>query len=83
MLFWKWLWFNSNGLQIGSRETGDTIVSAIRENDILTDILFYSSEEQNMLLALSQGMPLIDGVYLTKRDYTIFTERQKNWLEKS
>ena len=25
--------------------TGDTIVAALRENNILTDILFYSSEE--------------------------------------
>ena len=27
--------------------TGDTVVTAIRENNILTDILFYSSEEHN------------------------------------
>ena len=54
--------------------TGDTVASAIRNNNILTDILFYSSEEQNMLDAISKGTP-IDGVYLTKRDYTIFTEK--------
>lgn len=62
--------------------TGDTIVSAIRKNDILTDILFYSSEEQNMLEALSKGMPPIDGVYLTKRDYTIFTEKAEKLINK-
>lgn len=68
--------------KLAAGKTGDTIVSAIRENDILTDILFYSSEEQNMLLALSQGTPLIDGIYLTKRDYTIFTEKAEKLIGK-
>ena len=68
--------------KLAAGKTGDTIVSAIRENDILTDILFYSSEEQNMLSALSKGMPLIDGVYLTKRDYTIFTEKAEKLIGK-
>ncbi|MCH5263431.1 MAG: hypothetical protein J1F42_10990 [Lachnospiraceae bacterium] len=62
--------------------TGDTIAAAIRKNNILTDILFYSSEEQNMLDAISKGMPPIDGVYLTKRDYTIFTEKVGNLISK-
>lgn len=62
--------------------TGDTIVSAIRENDILTDILFYSSEEQNLLNAISEGMPEIDGVYLTKRDYEIFTRKAEKLISK-
>ena len=55
--------------------TGDTIVAALRENNVLTDILFYSSEEETMLTAIRANMPPIDGVYLTKRDYTIFTEK--------
>ena len=62
--------------------TGDTIVSAIRRNDILTDILFYSSEEHNMLAAITQGMPPIDGVYLTKRDYEIFTQKVRKLISK-
>lgn len=62
--------------------TGDTVVAGIRENNILTDILFYSSEEHNMLNAISKGMPPIDGVYLTKRDYTIFTEKARNLINK-
>ena len=55
--------------------TGDTIVAALRESSILTDILFYSSEEDAMLAAIRTKMPPIDGVYLTKRDYTIFTDK--------
>lgn len=62
--------------------TGDTIVSALRENDIITDILFYSSEEEDMLEAIGANMPPIDGVYLTKRDYEIFTEKIKKIIRK-
>lgn len=62
--------------------TGDRIVAAIRKNDILTDILFYSSEEKNMLDAIYKSMPPIDGVYLTKRDYTIFTEKAERLINK-
>ncbi len=62
--------------------TGDTIVAALRENDVLTDILFYSSEEANMLGAIRAKMPPIDGVYLTKRDYVIFTEKVKKIISK-
>ena len=68
--------------KLAERKTGDTIVAAIRNSDILTDILFYSSEEQNMLSAIRTQMPPIDGVYLTKRDYTIFTEKAQRIIEK-
>lgn len=62
--------------------TGDTIASALRENDIVTDILFYSTEEENMLKAISDNMPPIDGVYLTKRNYKIFTEKIEKLIRK-
>lgn len=62
--------------------TGDVIVSAIRQADILTDILFYSSQEQDMLDAIRTNMPPIDGVYLTKRDYQIFTEKVERIINK-
>lgn len=68
--------------KLAAEATGDIIVSAIRQNDILTDILFYSSEEQDMLAAVAKGMPPIDGVYLTKRDYTIFTEKAEKLISK-
>lgn len=68
--------------KLAERKTGDTIVAAIRNSDILTDILFYSSEEQNMLSAIRKQMPPIDGVYLTKRDYTIFTEKAQRIIQK-
>lgn len=68
--------------KLAAEATGDIIVSAIRQNDILTDMLFYSSEEQDMLAAVTKGMPPIDGVYLTKRDYTIFTEKAEKLITK-
>lgn len=68
--------------KLAAEATGDAIVSAIRKSDILTDVLFYSSEEQNMLFAVANGMPPIDGVYLTKRDYTIFTEKAEKLISK-
>lgn len=67
--------------KLAEGKTGDTIVAAIRNSDILTDILFYSSEEQNMLSAIREQMPPIDGVYLTKRDYTIFTEKAQRIIQ--
>lgn len=62
--------------------TGDTIVEALRESNILTDILFYSSEEETMLNTIRAKMPPIDGVYLTKRDYAIFTEKAERIIRK-
>ncbi len=68
--------------KLAAGATGDKIVTAIRSNDILTDILFYSSEEQNMLSAIYAAMPTIDGVYLTKRDYEIFTKKAEKLISK-
>lgn len=68
--------------KLAAGATGDKIVAAIRSNDILTDILFYSSEEQNMISAIYAAMPTIDGVYLTKRDYAIFTDKVEKLISK-
>lgn len=62
--------------------TGDTIAVALRDCNVLTDILFYSSEEQNMISAIMEQNPPIDGVYLTKRDYKIFTDKVEKLIEK-
>ncbi len=61
---------------------GDEIVSAIRQNSILTDVLFYSSQEQDMINAIANKFPAIDGVYFTQRDYTVFTEKAKSLISK-
>ena len=68
--------------KLADEVTGDTIVAALRESSILTDILFYSSEEDAMLAAIRTKMPPIDGVYLTKRDYAILAEKVGKVIEK-
>lgn len=68
--------------KLADEVTGDTIVAALRDNNILTDILFYSSEEEAMLTAIRAKMPPIDGVYLTKRDYTVFTAKVEKIINK-
>lgn len=68
--------------QLADGVFGDKIVAALRENSVLTDILFYSSQEDSMLKAIREKMPPIDGVYLAKRDYTIFTEKVERLIDK-
>lgn len=62
--------------------TGDDIALLIRDNNILTDILFYSSDEENMINAIHDQMPKIDGVYFTKRNYQIFTNKVEKLVDK-
>lgn len=68
--------------KLAENNTGDKIVVAIRNSDILTDVLFYSSEEQNMLSSIKKQMPFIDGIYLTKRDNAIFTTKAEKLIQK-
>ena len=63
--------------------TGDSIVAALRESSILTDILFYSSEEEAMLTAIRAKMPPIDGVYLTNETTQFLLKKLKRLLVKS
>lgn len=62
--------------------TGDIIVSQLRKNNILTDILFYSSEEENMRNAIIANTPPIDGFYLTRRNHEVFTEKVDRIIRK-
>lgn len=47
--------------------TGDQVIRELRERQIYTDIVFYSSEFQKMQDELKNGVPL-DGVFLADRD---------------
>ncbi|MEG0835612.1 MAG: hypothetical protein RR063_09860 [Anaerovoracaceae bacterium] len=68
--------------KLANGATGDTIVAALRKSNVLTDILFYSSEEESMKAAICDNMPPIDGFYLTKRDHEIFTEKVSGIIRK-
>ena len=68
--------------KLADEMTGDIIVSQLRQNNILTDILFYSSEEENMRAAILENTPPIDGFYLTKRNHEVFTEKVDRIIRK-
>lgn len=55
--------------------TGDQIISEIRRANILTDILFYSSNENGMNNAVKEAIPDIDGIYITKREHSVFSKK--------
>lgn len=55
--------------------TGDQIIAEIRRANILTDILFYSSDENGMNNAVKEAIPDIDGIYITKREHSVFAKK--------
>ena len=68
--------------KLSDGKTGDDIAKSIRHLNLLTDILFYSSQEKDMLTAIYKQNPPLDGVYFTKRNHTIFTEKVKKLIDK-
>lgn len=58
-----------------SSPTGDEIIQSIRNNQILTDILFYSVDYDDMVESFRQRIPAVDGVYLAKRDVELFSDK--------
>lgn len=62
--------------------TGDKIATAIRKNNILTDILLYSGAESDMLAAINNSDKPLDGVYYSKRDEAVFTPKIERLIEK-
>lgn len=55
--------------------TGDEIIEKIRQNEILTDIVFYSSEFEEMKSKINEGNHLLDGVYFTDRKDEFFNPK--------
>jgi len=62
--------------------TGDTIIKAIREARILTDILFYSSQYDDMLRAVQALTPPMDGVYYADRKSQEFEDKTEKLIDK-
>lgn len=62
--------------------TGDQIGSKIRECHVLTDILFYSSDDSAMCRALYKATPPIDGFYFSNRNNDIFFDKTKMLINK-
>lgn len=55
-----------------SKNTGEHVISVIRDANILTDILFYSSQYDAMIAAVSAITPPLDGIYYSSRKYEVF-----------
>ena len=61
--------------KLAAGNTGKKIVDLIRQNSILTDILLYSSQYNEMADALTKESPLIDGVYFADRKNILFEDK--------
>ena len=56
---------------LGTKVTSVDIVDHIRGNKIITDVLFYSSQEVNMINSIKNASMPMEGVFYEKRDYII------------
>ncbi|MNW44318.1 hypothetical protein D3C74_215480 [compost metagenome] len=68
--------------KLAAGATGDVIISDIRSNNILTDILFYSSQYEEMLKAIQELFPPIDGVYYANRKLELFQMKIEGLINK-
>ena len=62
--------------------TGDVIARSIRSHKVLTDILLYSSHTEELYNAIKNGVPDLDGIYITKRDTKTFKDKVTGIIEK-
>jgi CheY-like chemotaxis protein len=60
-------------LNLDHDKTGDELIAKIRENRILTDIIFYSTVLQNVRNKVNENN--IEGVYVTSKNQTDFEEK--------
>ncbi len=63
-------------------ERGDRLVKLIRGQAVLTDILFYSTYVEQMHKAITDGVPDLDGIYITKRDIRTFNNKVEGLIKK-
>ncbi len=68
--------------KLASGNTGDAIIASIRAQNILTDILFYSSQYEDMLVAIKSVFPPIDGVYYANRKLELFQPKIEKLIDK-
>ncbi len=61
--------------KLAAGNTGERIVNLIRANAILTDVVLYSSQHQEMVDALKEKNPLIDGVFFADRKGELFESK--------
>jgi len=65
-----------------SAETGEKVIKKIRDTEIYTDILFYSSEYESMIKSVDGMKPPIDGVYYANRKMEEFNNKLQKIIDK-
>jgi len=61
---------------------GDQIIEAIRNGDVLTDILFYSGQYSEMVESVSSKPELFDGIYFSRRNDEFFNPKLEKLIKK-
>lgn len=67
---------------LASKTTGEHIISTIRDTNIFTDILFYSSQYDAMISAVASISPPLDGVYYSSRKIEEFHQKLSRVISK-
>ena len=67
---------------LASQTTGEHIISSIRDANILTDILFYSSQYDAMISAVASISPPLDGIYYSGRKNEEFNQKLSQVVSK-
>ena len=68
--------------KLAAGNTGEQIVNLIRGNSILTDVVLYSSQCQEMVDTLKEKNPLIDGVFFADRKGELFESKILDVIKK-
>jgi len=67
---------------LASKITGVHVISAIRDANVLTDILFYSSQYDAMISAVASISPPLDGIYYSSRKIEEFHQKLSSVISK-
>lgn len=67
---------------LNSTRTGDSLIQEIREAEVFTDILFYSSKYDSLLGSVQTVNPPIDGVFYANRKIEEFNSKLEKIIDK-
>lgn len=67
---------------LNSTRTGDSLIQEIREAEVFTDILFYSSKYDSLLGSIQTVTPPIDGVFYANRKIEEFNSKLEKIIDK-
>lgn len=65
-----------------TNETGEKIIDRIRKHDVITDILFYSVDRENMIKKLMERADPLEGIYFANRRNDDFISKLNKIIDK-